>query len=174
MRAFLRSEPMTPKACNQTVLTPALALLPARMDSIDARRTMLAIGLQESELTHRRQHGNGPARGIFQFEPGKRSALGGIFRLESTREHAVAVCGALGVDPHWQAVYVELEHSDILAACFARLLLWSDPAPLPSDEAGAWGYYTRVWRPGRPRIDHWPKSWAAASEAISSACYIDD
>lgn len=41
-------------------IAPALALLPARMSSPSAEVMLLAIGLQESNLTHRRQIG-GPA-----------------------------------------------------------------------------------------------------------------
>ncbi len=35
---------------------------------------------------------------------------------------------------------------------FARLLLWTDAKPLPAigDEQGAWDYYLRNWRPGKP------------------------
>ncbi|MCY1303002.1 hypothetical protein D9M70_526890 [compost metagenome] len=48
------------------------------------------------------------------------------------------------------AIWRALEHDDVLAAGFARLLLWSDPKPLPlaGDEQGAFDLYLRTWRPG--------------------------
>ena len=48
----------------------AMHLLPYRMYTESARVQMLAIGLQESGLTERVQRGNGPARGLWQFERG--------------------------------------------------------------------------------------------------------
>ena len=46
-----------------------------------------------------------------------------------------------------------LEHDDVLAAAFGRLLLWTDPRAPPAvgDESGAWALYLRCWRPGKPR-----------------------
>lgn len=51
---------MTLSKIRAQAITPALALLPARMSSQAAEIMLLAIGLQESYLTHRRQIG-GPA-----------------------------------------------------------------------------------------------------------------
>ncbi|WP_447751835.1 hypothetical protein [Pseudomonas nicosulfuronedens] len=50
-------------------------------------------------------------------------------------------------------MWAAIEHDDILAACMARLLLFTDPARLPAlgDESGAWDMYLRVWHPGKPR-----------------------
>jgi len=48
----------------EKAILPALAILPAKMDTPQARVMLLAIGLQESEFAHRRQMGNGPARGF--------------------------------------------------------------------------------------------------------------
>ena len=48
------------------------------------------------------------------------------------------------------AVYNALEHDDVLAMGFGRLLLWTDPKALPglNDVDGAWQLYLRTWRPG--------------------------
>lgn len=48
------------------------------------------------------------------------------------------------------AVHPALEVDDVLAAGFARLLLWTDPHRLPAvgDVEGAWQLYLRTWRPG--------------------------
>jgi hypothetical protein len=127
---------------------------------------MLAIGLQESRFEHRRQIG-GPARGFWQFEQG--GGVRGVLRHHSSREHAQAVCRARSVIATESAVYAALEHDDVLAAAFARLLLWTDPKPLPAigDEQGAWDLYLRVWRPGKPHRHTWNALYAQAMEEVT-------
>lgn len=73
------------------ILDPALKLLPS-MDSVRARMMLLAIGLQESRFEHRRQLGNGPARGFWQFESGGgvRVLPGSVVRFR-TREDEVGI-----------------------------------------------------------------------------------
>ena len=150
----------------RTAIEPALLLLPARMESPQAVVMMLAIGLQESRFTHRRQIG-GPARGFWQFEQG--GGVRGVLRHPATRDHAVKVCDARGVQPVDEKVYAALEHDDVLAAAFARLLLFSDPAKLPTigDESGARSLYLRTWRPGKPHPGTWPALYAQSVEAVA-------
>ena len=59
------------------------------------------------------------------------------------------------------------EWDDVLAAAFARLLLFTDPAKLPKlgDADGAWQLYLRTWRPGKPHPHTWPDLYAQALEA---------
>ena len=71
------------------ILTPALSMLPATMDTPKARVMLLAIALQESGLAHRVQVG-GPAHGLWQFERG--GGVKGVLRCHTTREHARALC----------------------------------------------------------------------------------
>lgn len=152
----------------ETVVVPGLALLPANMNTREARAMLLAIGLQESRFLHRRQIG-GPARGFWQFEMGRLSGLAGLFRLRTTSPHMAAVCAARGVRPDADAVYAQLERDDLLACAVARLLLWSDPQRLPPAEAdaadSAWATYIRTWRPGKPHRHTWDRFWRAAVEA---------
>lgn len=151
-----------------SAIAPALALLPARMNSPAAEVMLLAIGLQESRLTHRRQIG-GPARGLWQFERG--GGVRGVLLHPASREHAAKVCAARGVEPSEAAVYNALEHDDVLAAAFARLLLWTDPLPLPAPgraDAG-WNLYLRTWRPGKPHEHTWGRLYAQAMEAVEVA-----
>lgn len=126
---------------------------------------LLAIGLQESRLTHRRQIG-GPARGLLQFELG--GGVRGVLRHRSSREHAQAVCRARDVIATESAVYAALEHDDVLAMAFGRLLLWTDPKALPAlgDEQAAWDLYLRTWRPGKPHRHTWDALYAKALEAV--------
>ena len=53
---------------------------------------------------------------------------------------------------------------DALSGAFARLLLRTVPAPLPSlsNRDGAWEYYLRLWRPGEVqgrRLDRKTMQW---------------
>lgn len=136
------------KEMNDGPLTAALALLPDSMDSARARVLVLTIGLQESNLTERRQRGNGPARGLHQFEQG--GGVKGVLTHASTKKHARLVTDVRGVAFTPAAVWEEMEHDDVLDMAMARLLLWSDPKSLPQvgDAASAWALYLRTWRPG--------------------------
>lgn len=155
---------MTPTELNQLVLTPALAMLPARMDSTAARRILLAIQQQEDLQQRRRQWPNGPARGLWQFE--EKGGVAGVLRCAATTDLAQQVCLARHVKPDARAVWTHLETDDVLAAAFARLLLWSDPKPLPDEIGAAWACYLRTWRPGRPHVSRWLANWNAAVEVV--------
>lgn len=145
---------MTVDEFYRTALAPAYALLPPAMESDAATVLLTAIGLQESKLKYRRQIG-GPARGLLQFETG---GARGVLNHPASAEQACRLARARAVMPAAAAVTAAFENDDVLAAGFARLLLWTDPAPLPpvGDVSGGWAYYLRNWRPGRPH----PESWA--------------
>ena len=149
-----------------TIIEPALLLLPPRMTSDKAIAMMLAIGMQESELKYRRQHLEGPARGLWQFERG--GGVTGVLRHTLTRDHALSCCHALGNAGTVAAVYHQLEHDDVLAACFARLLLWTVPQGLPGrDEADeGWNQYLKAWRPGKPHKRTWAQNFKDAWEVV--------
>jgi len=160
--------PMTPAQCLQHVVVPALALLgAARYDSPEARVLLLAIAGKESGLAHRRQV-KGPARGLWQFEQG--GGVRGVLNHPSTRAAAAALCNARGVTATPAAVYAQLEQDDILAAGFARLLLYTLPKRLPAigNVSVAWAQYLDAWRPGKPHINRWPACYRAAVEAVKA------
>lgn len=140
---------------NRTAITPALALLPERMDNPQARTLLLAICGQEADFHHRwqvvdraRPDAMGPARGLWQFERG--GGVRGVLNHPSSKALALDVCQERNTSPTLAAVYAALSRDDVLAGCFARLLLWTDPAPLPAvgDVSGAFALYLRTWRPG--------------------------
>ena len=132
-------------------------LLPMKMDSHFARVNQAAIGQQESGYLVRRQYGNGPARGYWQFEEG--GGVKGVMEHKATSELARSVCHARGVPFVRRAVWEALETDDVLAAAFCRLLMWTDSGKLPTNEADGWAMYARTWRPGKPHPDKWPASW---------------
>lgn len=156
------------KTVMASAIEPALALLPAKMDTPAARVMLLANGLQESRFLHRRQI-KGPAVGFWQFERG--GGVLGVLSHPSSWADARSACAARAVEPTSTDVYNSLAHDDILAAAFARLLLWTDPQRLPSlgDVDGAWALYLRTWRPGKPHPDTWPALYAQALAAVGGS-----
>jgi hypothetical protein len=74
-RRWCRTEPMTPDLFLRLAVEPALSLLPESLRSTEAKAFLVAIALQESRLTARRQIG-GPAHGYHQFELGGVEASG--------------------------------------------------------------------------------------------------
>lgn len=150
----------------QTAIDPALALLPARMKSKKAVVMMLAIGLQESRFIHRRQI-KGPARGFWQFEKG--GGVYGVLNHHMTRTLAADICIKRGIRSDSTSVYSKLDRDDILAAAFARLLLWTDPRSLPELGAAqaAWDLYLRTWRPGKPHRHTWNDLYQQVLKAVA-------
>lgn len=154
-------------------IQPAMDLLPKVMDSARARVLLLAIGMQESRFLYRRQMGNGPARGFWQFERGTQASRGGVWGVylhKQSRDHLKALCAARGVEFDPDAIWRALEQDDVLAAGVARLLLWTDAQPLPAvdDMEGAWTLYaTRAWRPGKPHKKTWPEFHALARKFVT-------
>lgn len=143
------------------ILPAALAILPPRMDSPEARALLLAIGFQESGFVYRRQV-LGPARGFWQFEEG--GGVNGVLGHSATKP---AINSALAV-LHYQSwdCYDALADNDVLACIFARLLLWTHPAALPKEPAAAWDYYRETWRPGKPHRETWESNYAKAWEVV--------
>ena len=158
------------------VIDPALAELAASgIRATDAARAMLyAAGLQESNLSARFQampaesvvH-KGAGRGLWQMRPDDVSR---VLTDNSTRERSETSANKYvgSVNPH--AVWETLEYDDVLAAIFARLMLWPDPAALPAptvaNEQAAWDYYVRCWRHSPPREQSWAANWRAAVENV--------
>lgn len=144
-------------------IRPALSLLPQKMDTPEAVRMLLAIGLQESLFSNRKQI-RGPAHGFWQFEP---SGVEGVMWHHSSQEYAQGLCQILNYPFDEQTVYEAVRHNDVLAAGFARLLLWRLPDPLPTIAPEAWAQYIEAWRPGKPRRALWSDNWTKAGDVKS-------
>lgn len=162
-------------------IEPALRLLPERMSAPTSRERLLvqllANGLQESRFKFRYQvvqgkpGAKGPARGFWMFEKGTDKTRGGVTGVllhSATREPAKALCRARGVPATAEVVWQAVEDDDVLAAGFARLLLWTDPFPLPNlgEAQEAWELYLRTWRPGQPHRHTWDGLYAQALDAV--------
>ncbi len=82
------------------------------------------------------------------------------------------VCAELGVTCDEETVYQRMAQAegDVLSACMARLLLWTDPSPLPAvgDVNHAWDFYQRNWRPGAPHPEVWPARYGTAMGLVNA------
>ena len=163
---------MTPQRLLQTAILPALAEL-ARFgirDTTEARRFLLAIAFQESGLAHRRQvvggTESGPAVSFWQFEKG--GGCKGVLTHPSVRDKMADICNAFNVQADPASLWAAMQYQDIVAACAARLLVYTLPGSLPTTAAAGWNQYLSAWRPGRPREEHWPANWNLAQAAVSA------
>lgn len=154
---------MSPELLIQNAIFPASRLLPEKMDSRAARAMMIAIALQESRIKHRAQIG-GPARGYWQFELG--GGVRGVLNHPASKMNIRAVLTELDYAPDSDAgkCWAAIEHNDILAAAFARLLLWTLPEPLSgaAEFEESWEQYISAWRPGKPHRATWDNFYTQA------------
>lgn len=161
-----------------TVMPAALGLLPPQMDSRPARAMLVAIALQESGFRYRRQvagyapdgtRQKGPARGWWQFEAN--GGTRGVLEHSASRPSALALLDVLGyADADAATVHAALEHNDVLACAFARLLLWTDPRLLPQGAdrgSDGWIQYLACWRPGKPKAPTWQQHFSDAWTATA-------
>lgn len=164
---------MSPEDFLSKIINPGLQVLsdlggPSATDA--ARRMLLSIAMQESgpSLDARYQNSPsatpGPARGWWQFEQG--GGVAGVLSHSASATLATKCLSYCSVVNSSAAAWRALEGNDELATMFARLLVLTDPAALPSNQQDGWNYYLRNWRPGKPKPDVWPSNWATASKAV--------
>lgn len=158
------------RTIHDTILLPAAEMLPAKLNTREARVMQLAIGAQESRFRTRIQQarggGIGPARGYWQFE--RSGGVTGVLKHPASAAMAREVCAIRGVAPQPRAVWTWLGQDDLLGAAFARLLLYTDPRPLPAlgNSGEAWDYYLENWKPGAPHPETWGRLYAQALEVV--------
>lgn len=138
-------------------------VLPRRFSGQPAIVELLAISGQEANWSAREQVG-GPAHGLWQFEKG--GGVHAVLNHPASAPYARAACHVRGVEPTDRAVYDALPTDDLLACAFARLLLFTDPKPLPvpGQMQQSWDYYQRNWRPGKPHPEKWSAIYRQAME----------
>jgi hypothetical protein len=155
------------------IVDKAMALLGPKFDSDEARVMMYAIGYQESLFKHRKQMPLrkgmpfGPARSFWQFE--KNGGVAGVLSHQSTKEIIRQICSELGVTCLKENVWQMMGENDALGACMARLLLYTDPRPLPmvGDTMNSWQYYLDNWRPGKPHPSKWNENYRSAMRVFT-------
>lgn len=146
-------------------------LLPAKLDSIEAKAMMFAIPMQESRWDERRQIG-GPARGFGQFEKGApetRGGITGVLMHPASGPLIKSVLDRLDYDHRPETSYIAIEHNDVLMLAYMRCLLWTVPQALPArgNAAEGWAQYMEAWRPGRPHRQTWDAFFNRAWEMVA-------
>ena len=166
---------MTPTQFHSTIMIPAeawfVAVVPEVRMNDAARVGICAIAGQESGWQKRVQDDDGPAHSFWQFE--RNGGVAGLMSNRKTGPFVKRMAASLGIKYNPMSVWAAMAtpNGDGMSFGMARLLLWSDPDPLPapSDDDAWWGYYARNWRPGDPRPDAWPANIAAARGVILGA-----
>lgn len=157
---------MTPEIFHRVLLPATLALYPPQYNTPEARALLLTIPGVESEFLHRQQlvgairrwweSVTGPAASYFQIE---RIGIRGVLEHHRAGPMLKHVLAELGYPPDVDIIHQAIKYDIILAVVIARLILWIDPAPLPTRADGpfkSYEYYLRTWRPGKPcGIDKW-------------------
>lgn len=163
---------MTPLRLLETAIIPALAELSGIADTVEARRFLVAIALQESGLKYRRQVSsggleNGPAASYWQFERG--GGCRGVLTHKAAAQRMKQVCADYNVAPTEMALWEAMRYQDIVAAAAARLLFFTLPDPLPTTAEQGWNQYIDAWRPGRPHHSTWAAHWATADNTVKES-----
>ena len=144
------------------IIPAAYSLLPEAMRSPKASAMLLAIALQESGTTHRRQV-NGPACGFWQFE---KAGVIGVKTHSASADHLALALATLRYPVDSEAAYLQesLTDNDVLACVCARLLLWTLPDDLPGkhEPLEGWKQYMDAWRPGKPHGETWARNFSDA------------
>lgn len=158
---------MKPADFLRDIVDPSLLRLTAWTGLVSddrARVLVMAIAGQETFWQHRLQVPVAYARSYWQFERG--GGVAGLFGVVPDKLRQV--CGALDIPYDPDTVFAAMAYNDTLACCMARLLLWTDPRPLPAVgqiEAG-WNYYIANWRPGLPHRGTWDARYETSLAAM--------
>lgn len=165
---------MTPLRLLFSGIIPALSELASGgiPDTPAARRFLLAIALQESGLRNRRQVGangeeDGPASSFWQFEKG--GGCKGVLTHQASAKHMRWVCEQYNVGLDSGALWEAMRYNDIVAACAARLLIYTLPGKLPITAEDGWAQYLAAWRPGKPHPEKWADCWKTASRVVGES-----
>lgn len=138
----------------------------------EAERFILAIALQESRAKFRKQIGaqglpTGPANSYVQFEKG--GGVKGVLNHASTKGKITRILADYDINRTEQDVWEAMRYHDILAACMARLLIYTLPDSLPVTAQQGWDQYISAWRPGHPHRQTWDAFWQQADEATKGS-----
>lgn len=152
----------------ETVIIPALedtGKVLKTKNLPEAAVFLLAVAIQESHLQFRKQFAGGPARGLFQMESEPLSMMTLVMKKNPELRAMLPTA-----DPKEMWNLLEFPENDKYGVYIARTALKSDPAPIPrlGNVEGAWEYYLKHWRPGKPRKEKWAISYEAALGAWRS------
>lgn len=119
------------------LVKPALAALPAALNTLSAQQGVLGIGLKESGYTYLKQLGSGPALGFWQMEPATHDDMWTNF-IRYHPDLKKPLSALAGGNPSAQALVT----NPVYAAAMCRVHLFRQPDALPpSGDAAAWAAY---------------------------------
>lgn len=143
---------------HRLAVVPALDALALGGDRRAAERLVLATACAESNLSALEQHGNGPARGLWQIEPATHRDLWiNFLDFRDWLADRVYPIRALAPDLDDQ-----LAVNLVYGAAICRLIYYRRPEPLPPGEAGA---CARYWKAhyntelGKGTVAHFVAAW---------------
>lgn len=157
---------MSPEFFYDFIVSPGLTHLEkvaGTVRSAEANVLVMAIAGQESRWRERLQIG-GPARSFWQFEIG--GGVAGV--LAQAPSQMERLCDSLNIPKYQLTIFEAMAWNDTLACGMARLLLWSDPRPLPAvgQLEAAWEYYIKNWRPGLPHRETWDVVYSKSIQLV--------
>jgi len=148
----------TPEQFLTTVIRPTLIDL--GLHSVAAEQLLLGTAMQESDLIHRRQLGNGPGRSYFQMEPATHDDIWKNF-LAFKKDLAAKVARFL-TSPAADRID-ELEKNDRYACAMARVHYFrvSEALPAADDIEGMARYWKRHYNTGQGqgRVEQYVAKW---------------
>jgi hypothetical protein len=157
---------MNPNLLYKTAIIPAMNMLGSLgiKNTFKAHQLILAIAIQESGVAYRRQVTksgleDGPAVSYWQFE---HAGCEGLLSARSTSNYIRQICTLFDIKPTKEGLLDAIQYNDIVAACAARLLIYSLPTPLAETKEMGWEQYLSSWRPGKPHKKSWEYSWETA------------
>ncbi len=108
-----------------------------------AENLLVGTALQESRLTYLKQHGNGPALGIYQIEPKTHIDLWENF----INYRKSLISSVLEYTPSLPALDAQLITNLGYATIIARLIYWrvAEPMPKSDDLEGLAKYYKKYY-----------------------------
>jgi hypothetical protein len=136
----------------------------------DSHVLIHAICGQESNWTERLQKPVPYAHGFAQFE--RMGGVKGVLQHPATKAIAKRLCDNYNIPATPTGVWVTigLPEGDNLAIAFARLLLFTDPRPLPAvgDVEASREYYERNWQPGKKDAERWRRVYPQSLKAVTT------
>ena len=134
---------------------------------------MLGTAAAESGFTERVQRNDGPARGLWQMEPGMTGAMDNFRNWLRFPGHAEDFeklasawlhleCPPLYFTPSEADLAWHLQYNDYFAGLMARIKYLRDPEQIPTSVRGHADYWLRVYNGGgKGTIEHYLDQWYA-------------
>lgn len=119
-----------PQQFREYIIRPTLQYL--GLYSKAAENLLLGTALVESRLTYLKQHGTGPAVGVYQMEPATHDDIWDNYLCYHTDLEAKVAEFAIVAPPMFGDLHMEMQGNLYYATAMARIKYLRDKEPLPS------------------------------------------